>query len=172
MVHVMLSRVQEMNQVFILDKLTETKIRTDKIALVELHAMNARSINKNPSPWNKRSMESIKVASLNCARLEPHIEDVWHDFKLKKADIIHLQETWVQDGSDTSPLGDPRMDYKEQFINVGAGKGLVTYFNKKFKHERDVKTDTFQITKFTSKNMDSIIGALKIKTGKIRILEG
>ena len=75
MVHVMLSRVQEMNQVFILDKLTETKIRTDKIALVELRAMNARSINKNPSAWNKRSMESIKVASLNCARLEPHIEE-------------------------------------------------------------------------------------------------
>jgi hypothetical protein len=156
MVHVMLSRVQEMNQVFILEKLTESKIRTDKIALIELRAMNARSINKNPSAWNKRSMESIKVASLNCARLEPHIEDVWCDFKLKKADIIHLQETWVRDGSDTRPLGYPEKGYKEQFINVGAGKGLVTYFNEKFRHERDVKTDKFQITKFTSKNMDSI----------------
>jgi hypothetical protein len=62
----------------------------------------------------------------------------------------------VQDGSDTRPLGYPEKGYKEQFINVGAGKGLVTYFNEKFRHERDVKTDTFQITKFTSKNMDSI----------------
>ena len=156
MVHVMLSRVQEMNQVFILEKLTESKIRTDKLALIELRAMNARSINNNPSVWNKKSMDSIKVASLNCARLEPHIEDVWHDFKLKKADIIHMQETWVMDGSDTLPLGYPEKGYREQFVNVGPGKGLVTYYNEKFRHERDVKTDTFQITKFTSKNMDSI----------------
>ena len=48
--HVMLSRVQEFEQVYILQSLPKDKIRASVKALKELEEMNGRSINKNPIP--------------------------------------------------------------------------------------------------------------------------
>ena len=45
--HVMLSRVEEFEQIFILDELPEKNIRASPKALIELEEMNERSINQN-----------------------------------------------------------------------------------------------------------------------------
>ena len=156
MVHVMLSRVQAIDQVYILEKLTESKIRVDSLALMELHSMNERSLNKKQTAWNKKSKNTIKIASLNCARLQPHIADIWHDFKLQKADMIHLQETWLTEDDNMEQFRSETKRYKEHFVNVGPGKGLVTYYRDQFQHESDIKAETFQITKFSSDRVDSI----------------
>ena len=47
--YVMLSRVQQIEQVFILGELDESKIRTSRIALQELHRMKLVSLNSNPT---------------------------------------------------------------------------------------------------------------------------
>ena len=86
----MLSRVQEINQVFIVNSFNESKIRTSQKALEELKRLENISINKNPSSWEKSNNESIKVATLNCAGLKPHIKDIEADDKIKQGDIIHL----------------------------------------------------------------------------------
>ena len=49
--HVMLSRVEEFEQIFLLDKLPENNIRASAKALKELKEMNERSINQNPIQW-------------------------------------------------------------------------------------------------------------------------
>ena len=49
--YVMLSRVQQIEQVFILGELDESKLRTSQIALQELHRMKLVSLNTNPTPW-------------------------------------------------------------------------------------------------------------------------
>ena len=52
--HVMLSRVQCLEQVYLLKGLDESKIRTSRIGLAELERLKMISYNENPSPWNTK----------------------------------------------------------------------------------------------------------------------
>ena len=62
--HVMLSRVQEFEQIYILDRLPEDKIRTSAKALAELKVMNEKSINKNPIPLEQEKKKLHKDSCL------------------------------------------------------------------------------------------------------------
>ena len=77
--YVMLSRVQELNQVYIIDKFDQKKLYPSQKALVELERMNKGSWNENPDAWTKISDNTIKIASLNCAGLRAHFEDIKTD---------------------------------------------------------------------------------------------
>ena len=152
--YVMLSRVQEINQIFIIDKLTPSKLQPNISAKSELQSMNERSLNANPDNWNKTGIDALKIVSLNVRGLKGHIEDLRSDIKLKKADIIHLQETSIKDGE----LPDLSLaNYSSHFINIGQGKGIATYYHSnKFTHVEDIARETIQITKFSSEHVDSI----------------
>ena len=63
--YVMLSRVQEMMQVFILNKFDPKKLYPSQKALRELERMNKVSMNENPDPWHKKTENTLKIASLN-----------------------------------------------------------------------------------------------------------
>ena len=151
----MLSRVQCLEQINILGSLDESKIRTSLIGLNELKRLKSKSINENPSAWNTIVIhDTIKVASLNCAGLSSHFIDINADEKLKKADIIHLMETSLEEdeGQHLTLPG-----YKSHFINIGKGKGIVTYFKEMlFSHEEDFAAANMQITKFNSNQVDVI----------------
>ena len=152
--YVMLSRVQEINQIFIIDKLTPSKLLPNINAKSELQSMNERSLNANPTIWNKTGIDSLKIASLNVRGLKGHIEDLRSDIKLKQANIIHLQETSIKDGESTDLSF---ANYSSHFINIGQGKGIATYYHSdKFTHVEDIGTETIQITKFSSQYIDSI----------------
>ena len=81
MAFVMLSRVIQLSQLFIIGEVNEKKIYPDPAALEELQRMNEVSINNNPSNWNKK-VEGVKVSSLNCRSLRSKIEDIKKDFEL------------------------------------------------------------------------------------------
>ena len=151
--YVMLSRVQDISQIMIIDKLTPDKLNPNCKAKSELQSMNERSINRNPSNWNKLCTDSLKIASLNIRGLKGNIEDLRCDVKLSKADIIHLQETSIKE--DESP-NLSLVNYSSHFINIGQGKGIATYHNNKFKHIKDIVMETIQISKFSSEYVDSI----------------
>ena len=72
--YVMLSRVQELRQVFILNKFDPKK----------LYPSHRVSINENPDPWSKETDNTLKIASLNCAGLKVHFRDIQADDRLKK----------------------------------------------------------------------------------------
>ena len=61
--YVMLSRIESLKQLYILENLPENKIYASKKALEELEEMNLRSINRNPVPWDENNEESIRVAT-------------------------------------------------------------------------------------------------------------
>ena len=152
--HVMLSRVQHLQQVYILKSLDNSKIRTSNIGLQELERLGKISMNKNPTPWHRPTENTIKVASLNCAGLNAHFIDIEADEKIMKADIIHLLETSLEDkeGNQLTLPG-----YSKHLINVGNGKGIATYFkNSVFNHQQEVKELRMQVSKFTSMEMDVI----------------
>ena len=154
--HVMLSRVQCLEQVYILKSLDEAKIRTSIIGLAELERLKKISYNENPTPWNTLlGNDRVKIASLNCAGLAPHYIDVLVDTKLQKADIIHLVETSLEGTEKCEHLRVP--EYESHFINVNRGKGIATYFKTSiFTHERDYVATNMQVTKFKSPELDVI----------------
>jgi exonuclease III len=149
------SRTQEIGQLYIFNDFNPNKIFANPKALEEHEKMNARSMNKNPGRWEKEARDTVRVAALNIARLEPHVEDVRIDPTLLKADIIHLCETWVSEeveGADLFQL----VGYQANFVSVGNGRGLVTYSKEGFQHREDRRHEDYQITKFSSVTIDSI----------------
>ena len=153
--YVMLSRVQELKQIYILNKFNPEKVYPSRKALLEVERMNRVSINENPDEWSRKDDNALKIVSLNCAGLNAHYQDIKTDDRLQKADIIHLTETSLTEDNDTKEL---LLDgYEESFIVNGKGKGIATYYKpEKFEPAGEVNTDKFQITKFKHKNLDLI----------------
>ena len=77
--YVMLSRVESLEQLYVLGSLPENKIYASRKALQELEEMNTRSLNKNLIPWDKEDANSIKVATLNCMNLQHTHKDIRND---------------------------------------------------------------------------------------------
>ena len=152
--HVMLSRAQQIEQVFILKRLNEAKIRTSRLALQELERLDRISMNKNRAPWEQDIYGTFKVLSLNCAGIKAHMEDIEQDNKVLKANIIHLIETSLQENEEC-PLILP--GYSVHNLSVGKGKGITTFFKPDiFTPESDYITSKMQISKFNSIDLDVI----------------
>ena len=150
----MLSRAQQISQIYILNRLEEGKIRTSKIGLAETERLAAISINANPSPWCKLNKDHLKIVSFNCAGLQAHFKDIQVDNMIGQGDLIHLIETSL-DENDQSPL--TLEGYDVHLTSVGKGKGIATYYKPDtFKHEKDLKKSNMQITKYTSRYLDVI----------------
>ena len=153
--YVMLSRVEELNQGFIIEDFDPRKLYPSQKALKELARMNEISINQNPSPWNKQSRNSIKVLFLNCAGLKPHFEDFKKDKNVSKADIINIAETSIlpTDNEDLFAL----QGYEHSFLKVGSGKGIENYYKiDMFKADKTLVMERFQAAKFKNEKIDII----------------
>ena len=149
----MLSRVEDLEQVYILSSLNEEKLRPSAKALAELQEMNKRSINENPIPWKQRKENTIKIASLNCMNLKNNFKDIVCDNTLMQSTMIAFSETWLEEGNSPSLEG-----YSAHFNSVGPGKGLAIYFKEDiFTHIMDVNKEKMQLTKLKSSKIDVII---------------
>ena len=151
----MLSRVQNIDQIFILGSLPREKFYADPSALVELARLHSVSANKNPELWEQDLPGSYKVCSFNIRSLNEHLEDLRHDPVIKGSDIICLSETWLSNDADGTNLS--LEDYNLHLNSVGSGKGLAVYYDaNKFSHSKDIKTAQYQITKLAASDLDVI----------------
>ena len=126
MVYVMLSRVCSMEQLHILDKFEEGKILLNADVRSEANRMTAVSLNSNPCDWMNPSKVGLRVCSLNCRSLRKHIGDVRTDPVLLQADVICLQETWLE--KEEGETGDYQLEgYQAFFASMGPGKGVAVY---------------------------------------------
>ena len=82
--YVMLSRVQELKQVYLVDKFNPEKLYPSQKALAEVERMDKVSWNENQGFWEKPDANALKIVSLNCAGLRAHFEDIQSDDRLKK----------------------------------------------------------------------------------------
>ena len=126
----MLSRVQSLGQLKILDKMDPAKIHVNERVIAEAKRMLRVSINKKPCNWMNPKAAGLKVCSLNVKSLRCHIEDVKSDPALLQSDILCLQEIWLNPGEEDG--GQYQLDgFRGHFTCVGPGKGVAVYVNDK-----------------------------------------
>ena len=89
-----LSRIKDPKNLYILDKLTHSQIKVDKIVLEEINRL------KTTSPWEctNQALESYNLThfilqTLNTVSFKKHKKDIEADRSLMASDIICLQET-------------------------------------------------------------------------------
>lgn len=164
MVYVMLSRVCNINQLFILEEINKNKIKTNPLVLKENERMKSVSVNLNPTPWNDKRINGIRISALNVRSLRKHIEDVKSDHFLLISDVICLSETWLEE----EQCNDSKYQIEgfRSFFNcqkrnnetfIERGKGLATYVRgDMWKWEADVTELLLHMTKLTSEKLDII----------------
>ena len=155
--YVMLSRIQCLEQLIIVDKLVESKIKTYEIAEEELKRLERISWNRNPTPWDSTLTrdKSIKIASLNCAGFFPHLKDLTSDSRLMKGNLIHLAETSITEDNTTENLLFEA--HSINFVNVGQGKGVATLVQNEIEYRKqEMFEEKLQIMKICLEDLDSI----------------
>ena len=126
MVYVMLSRVQSLDQLIILDAMDPEKITVNDQVAAEAARMWKVSVNRNPCQWMNPATEGLKVCSLNTLSLRKHVVDLRSDPVLLKSHVLCLQETWLEEGEEEQDRY--QLDgYQVFFTSVGRGKGLAIY---------------------------------------------
>ena len=163
MAYVMLSRVESIGQLFILEGFNETKIYGNHDAIEELAKMNRLSVNEKPSRWLDIRSSQIRISVLNCGSLRPQHEHIKRDTALTISDAICLTETWLWTNEATSALG--MKGFTTNHNAVGRGRGITVYYKReKFSHEKDITDEKIQLTKMSGTNSDLII-VYKARTG-------
>ena len=140
--YVMLSRVQTLSQLFILEDVSAKKIYASSIALEELNKMDVMAINNRRS---RKFVTSCNIKSLNC-----HYRDFLTTPSISTTDVICLQETWTTSNSQEFDI--PGFD--KHYNNGGRGKGIATFYRKKYQFIADIKQTLYQITKVSSESTD------------------
>ena len=155
MSYVMLSRVQCIEQLFILKKLDPKRIFISKEALIEHEKMEKKSLNRNPTNWEKEE-QVLKIAFLNIQSIRNKLLYLAADKMMLKGDVIALGETWLE-----SDVVDPVLNLPGYQLRLNSWKhgsrGVGTYFKPdKLFEVTDIKTDMVQITKISSADFDVI----------------
>ena len=135
-------------------------------ALVEYDRLMEVSVNTNPSEWDKEADQcQVKLFLLNCRSMKNKFSHVKNDKILMKADLIVLTETWLDD----SDMDNERYELEEYMLNlnnIGRGRGIASYYNKKFKHAKNTNCEGFSLSKFESEELD-VIGIYRSQEGNV-----
>jgi len=145
--YVMLSRVQSINQLFVLKEIPPKKMYPSPIAKEELNRLNSIALNNIERIARKNTL----ITSLNIRSLPKHHSHLIHDSKIR-GQVIALQETWCSRDNENQNLELP--GYQVHFVNQGRGKGVVTYFKKEFYVTGEMNTDKYQISKVSCEEFD------------------
>ena len=151
----MLSRVEDIKQLVIMERIKEKAFRIDEQAKAELALMNARSINANPTAWRREEEGVTKIAALNVMNLRNNWKYASKDPALLLADLICFSETWVEDEAEESDFAIE--GFKASFNSAGNGKGIVGFYRPDvFTHRADCKLGAAQMSLFVSDALDVI----------------
>ena len=140
MAYVMLSRVESIEQLFILEQFDESKIYGNKNAIDELERMNKIAVNQRPTEWNNLKENIERISVLNCGSLRPKIDHIKSDTVLLVSDMICLTETWIWPDEDKTEFDIE--GYAVKHNAQGKGKGVTVYYNSsKYVHLQDIRED-------------------------------
>ena len=141
MVYVALSRVQCLEQLFILENLPVEKIKPWPDVIIEKRRLDDLD-------RNRQFGSSFSVCTLNVNSLGAHFEDLKMDSIITANTIICCQETWLSPHSLGSEF---QLEGKIcHFNSVRRGAGIATYFPTEFQHIKDYTAISCQISVFTS----------------------
>ena len=162
--YVMLSRVQTLDQLFILGEVPRNKLYADAKALKEVERLEGVSVNQNPSTWANVDETVVKICFLNVQSIKNKFSWIECDKSLGSASLVFLCETWLNE-SDTN-LSLP--GFTTSLNNVGRGHGSATFY-KNFTLELDIHENRINITKLTRPTLD-IIGVYRSSDGDLTVL--
>ena len=164
--YVMASRVQQLDQLYILEELPKDKIYANHTALMEIERLLTVSKNSNPTKWMGKVEDfTSRICFLNCRSLRNKFHNILNDGSLLHGDVIILLETWLEGYDDDSNYILP--GYNASLNKRGRGKGTATFCKgEQFKHETTVSCDGYSLVKITSKDFD-IIGVYRSQNGNI-----
>ena len=150
MAYVMLSRVESIEQLCILEEMDTSKIYGHMHAIEELKRMNKVAVNQQPSDWNNMNKKMIRISILNCGSLRHQIEHVRLDKVLTVSDVICITETWLWPNEDDSVYD---LDgYIVRHNSVGRGRGISVYYkSSKFDHIEDINEEKIQVSKYSGR---------------------
>jgi len=158
MAYVMFSRVQSIEQLYIVDKIDTEKITVNDKVIKEAKRMHRISMNQNPCEWMNPETPGLKVCSFNTCSLRKHMEDIRTDPVLMQSDILFVQETWLEEEEEEEERY--QLDgYQAHFTSPGRGKGIATYIKKGLRSIMDISKfgePNFQLAKVNMKTMDVI----------------
>ena len=142
--YVMLSRVQSIDQIFILEKLHVDKIKPCEAAVDELKNLEKVAIPKWSKPVDKEVISFQNVRSLPA-----HLPDIKLSRRHLLSDVASMSQTCltsegdeVRDQFEIEELGKPMLS------SAGNGKGLAIYSKKEFEEYDRVNKSNYQISKF------------------------
>ena len=166
MAYVMLSRVQNISQLFILETVPEKCFRTNKKCLAELERLTNISLNKNPPVWEKTHLWSMQIALLNCHSILDKIRHINADTTLWFADVVCLSETWLKDDCLDERLAQQGYIMTVNSFGENRGKGILTYYKPcMFSQITNIKEEDLQVTMLSSDTID-IISLYRSSTNK------
>ena len=147
--YVMMSRVQSLSQIFILNKLPREKIYPSPVAMQELERIKSIALNEDPS----NTLRNTYVISLNVRSLPANYQSFAND-KRARAKVIALQEIWCDENHDTNHLQIP--GYRMHAVKQGRGKGIATYFQNGFEPTGEFNCTNYQILRVSCQFYDVI----------------
>ena len=159
MVYVMLSRCCSLQQLHILQEMDPDKISVDEKVLKEAKRMWKVSLNNNPGSWANQKVEGLRVASLNVSSLRKHMEDVRTDPHLKHADILCLQETWLNEEEEEENRYELEGYSSSFFLSQGRGKGIAVYVKSglKIKDAQHHSSTNLQLMKICLERLEIVV---------------
>ena len=140
--YVILSRVQCLQQLFILDELPKDKFYPSEAAMLELNRLKEIACNKEENDKRTKTL----IVSLNIRSLPKHHKDLLLD-RLIGAEIVALQETWCEPEQENHHLALP--GYNMHLESQGFGKGVVTYFQEQYCVSGSVNKELYQMIRVT-----------------------
>lgn len=157
MAYVMLSRIQSLNQLFIVGSVPEAKIRPWPTAIMEKERLDTIDMTKHDIQQD----HGFTVASFNTRSIRKHINDIKEDRKLRRSNVLCIQESWLEENDIAERYSLP--DKMVSYNNAGRGKGIITYFDNNFSHTECVCNQDYQISRVDSVEL-TIINIYRSKT--------
>ena len=72
----MFSRVQKLEQLYILNEIPPNCIRQNPAALAEIERLISVSMNNNPSDWDDGNASKLRMSFLNCRSMKNKFENI------------------------------------------------------------------------------------------------
>ena len=148
--YVMLSRVQELNQLYIVKSVMRGKIYPDVKALAEYEQMKLKALKRKHINNNF----ILKIISLNIRSLKKHMVDLISEPQIQNSDVVLVQQTCLKKDEPTNIY--ELTNYNSYFNSYGDGRGIALYFKNNFDHNEHITKQNYQISKVKSPEYDII----------------
>ena len=144
----MLSRAQQLSQIYITQNLYTNNWKVSDKAMSELEDSEAKAINL------RSDSEYFKILSLNVYSLRKHHIDIVRAQEQNNYQMLCLQESWLNEF--TNPADYTIEGFNLHLNSVGLGKGIATYCSEEFEHDFDITEPNCQLTRVSSDMLDVI----------------